>query len=479
MRIGCDFSPSSKDYFQQEYVFRFLASRNGWFSASTPECADILFKTAGRTNETAQPTGPDKFIFFLSDTEIQRVYRFLSCDDNVSPDLEPPPNPHPVVDEISHKIHQQLIQHAQRFDLPLLFKLPWPSGLPCAFCITHDVDLVRPYGVGSALSNLLSWNTDQLRGMAKQMVSKKNIVDRAFDELIEFYRQAKLKSTFFFIPRVRENLSYRYNIAFPKYKKLLRKIQSEGHEIGLHSSRYAFNRPRRYHSERERLARVSGVQIEGVRQHYLRLKFPEAWRIFEKEGFRYDASCGYNHAPGFRAGTSFPFFTADSDSEHFHSLYEFPFTLMDYAWKLAEDSENTGRSVFLENWKKVESFKGLFHVLWHPSNLADSAFRPLWKVLVEWADYHQFYNDSLNEIREWLNRKDRVKLLYFERSRSRLSFHLESPVAVRHLTLELIWHQQLNCENQLINMQRISKNCYRLVIDLMKPGPFHVVLDVS
>ena len=45
----------------------------------------------------------------------------------------------------------------------------------------------------------------------------------------------------------------------------------------------------------------------GGRQHYLRWKSPDTWRILEKTGLKYDVTLSFADHEGFRCGICFPY----------------------------------------------------------------------------------------------------------------------------------------------------------------------------
>jgi peptidoglycan/xylan/chitin deacetylase (PgdA/CDA1 family) len=146
----------------------------------------------------------------------------------------------------------------------------------------------------------------------------------AFDRLTAFYRKRKLNASFFFIARYMEGRHFRYRIRSRAFRKLLHLLHHEGHEIGLHPSRFAFEHPARYPREKARLEHTLGSPVTGMRQHYLRCLFPQIWETAHAMGLLYDTSLGYRRYHGFRAGTSHPFPTFDHRSGTMLNTYAFP-----------------------------------------------------------------------------------------------------------------------------------------------------------
>ena len=66
-----------------------------------------------------------------------------------------------------------------------------------------------------------------------------------------------------------------YNLSDPKLRAVVKKLNQNGWEIGLHS-RYSSNRDEGLlRKDKSRIENIVGSQIHGVRQHYLDFKIPD------------------------------------------------------------------------------------------------------------------------------------------------------------------------------------------------------------
>ena len=92
---------------------------------------------------------------------------------------------------------------------------------------------------------------------------------------------------------------------------MLKRLNQEGFEIGLHSSYRAFESPEGFLAEKRTLEEASGGAVHGNRHHYWRLNPDDCEStllIHELVGFSYDTSLGYERYLGWRRGLSWPFF---------------------------------------------------------------------------------------------------------------------------------------------------------------------------
>jgi len=226
--------------------------------------------------------------------------------------------------------------------------LHWPEGENMGVALTHDVDITR--GVHLYERVVRQGKGFVYRFFGKNIVAdemKKSIKEKddqawSFPELISTYNSMKYKATFFFIAKMLEGRHFRYNVSSKKFRKLFKELSIAGHEIALHPSKFAFDKPKYYREEKNTLESVTGTMVTGMRQHYLRAKFPRLWILAEKAGLIYDSTLGYNYQAGFRAGTTHPFQTFDVVEDTPLSLTEFSLNFFEY--NLPENGENISAS---------------------------------------------------------------------------------------------------------------------------------------
>lgn len=452
-----------------KYLSRSIARRNGWFITDESEKADLMIQIGEPNQPQIQIQRQDKLFLQLHPQHLTKIRKFLECEDTRSPDEEPSPIEKPLMDTLCDEIHQNICSYCRKNKIPFLYRSQWPDGKPLAISISHDIDLTRKYGVKFFLSEFGKGHLHNSKRLILDFLQKKNEYWN-FSELLDQYRKKGIKSSFFFLSKPWERLNYRYNIQTVKFKNLFRDIQVAGHEIGLHSSRFAFDKPNKYEKQRKKLEKIIGRRVAGVRQHFLRVKFPIGWRYFENSGFQYDSSCGYNNAIGFRAGTCLPFQTFDFEKNKTNALYEIPFCIMDYPWI-------TNGKQFDDNWKRylnifriTQEYNGLLNILWHPNNLAETLFRPYWDEMLEWFDGINFYQGTLHEIFQWIKKAQGVKLMNVTPSTDGLTFNLNSPCSIKDLTLRLISSHPLVDNQNDIKIKKVDDFDYQLILGNIVEG---------
>jgi hypothetical protein len=312
--------------------------------------------------------------------------------------------------EIHIAILRELMVEAK---VPFIEIRPVPYGYNISACLTHDIDFagVRNHKFDHAMLGFLYravWRTlfDMLRGKATAHKLWKNLkavaslpavyMGFAKDFWVQFdgYREIErnLKSTFFFLPykgkpgRGTEGTAplkraCKYDIY--EIRDHILKLASEGCEIGLHGID-AWRDSDSAREEAGRIASVTGMNVEGVRVHWLYFD-QDSPRVLDKAGLGYDSTCGYNDGVGFRAGTAQAFRPPGC-----RNLLELPILIQDTAiffprrMSLAEDKAFSLCKKIIEN---VGTFGGVLGINWHDRSLAPERL---------WGD---FYERLLNEIR--------------------------------------------------------------------------------
>jgi len=256
---------------------------------------------------------------------------------------------------------------------PCMYAEFWPGGEPFAAFISHDVDRVRKWTykrIGYELVRALPIPGRVIKVVRSAAGSEDPYWN--FGRIMAAEEDFGVRSTFFFG-------TGRYRRRDPSYElsqveDVLRKLLEGGWEVGLHASIGSYRDARKLKEEKEKLEAVVG-KVCGVRQHFLRLAVPETWRVQEDAGFLYDATLGYSHREGFRAGTSLPFFPYDPERKDKLNVLAIPLTVMDTTFTTFRKYDlSRATDVTKELLREVEGSGGAFSVLVHQSSLDEDEF---------------------------------------------------------------------------------------------------------
>ncbi len=186
-----------------------------------------------------------------------------------------------------------------------------------------------------------------------------------FEIIMEVESKYSIKSTFFFLNEpVTYNIfnyknfihSYgRYKINNKRVKEIIRTLDENGWEIGVHGSFSSYKSKELLKDQKMELEDILGKKVKGIRQHYLNLDLQKTWEYQSESGFLYDSSWGLTRGIGFKGNRKKPFRPLNND------FIVFPLTIMDYCFM--------GET---ENWEKftkicndIESQDGILVINWH------------------------------------------------------------------------------------------------------------------
>lgn len=201
-------------------------------------------------------------------------------------------------------------------------------------CLTHDIDRI---------DKSYQYVTKPLRALKKGQLGlffkliKSALTIRhpywGFDVLMQIEEEHGVKSTCFFLnesikPQLKKPDSWklafgRYSIHDKRIVGIIRQLDANGWEIGVHGSFRSNNDKGMLRQEKKTLEEIVGHEVIGIRQHYL--NFAEhTFEIHDKCGFKYDSTWGLTKEIGFKEGKVKPFFPIEGSD-----YCEIPMTVMD------------------------------------------------------------------------------------------------------------------------------------------------------
>jgi peptidoglycan/xylan/chitin deacetylase (PgdA/CDA1 family) len=269
----------------------------------------------------------------------------------------------PIIDELTLFICRQL---------KLKIKNLWPDGKKAAVCLTHDVDqfegrtflfIRKMWWAYNGYKALFEGNRYSYNEFMQKIIrwSKPNYDPTyAFDNWMELEDKYGFKSTFFFfgLDHALSREGRLYSFRNKKVRQTIRDIDDKGWEIGLHAGYFDNLKIDTIRNQKVNLEDSLGKKIMGCRHHFLRVRFPESWKLYEAAGFHYSANMGWgNGNQGFRAGTSIPYKPMIG-----HDLLEIPFQLMDVSY-LKNPTEYYG--LFVDYLQKIKNVGGCLVIDFH------------------------------------------------------------------------------------------------------------------
>jgi peptidoglycan/xylan/chitin deacetylase (PgdA/CDA1 family) len=185
-------------------------------------------------------------------------------------------------------------------------------------------------------------------------------------KLLEIERRFDVKSTFFF--RVDQE-----TYAIGDLKPVIRDLDSQCFEIGLHASIRSAFVSRLLKEEKALLESVLGHPVKGVRHHYLTLG-RNTWEFHKSAGFEYDSSLGYRNDVNFMQPFALP-----------SGMRVFPMSLMDLSGFLLYRPSSRCFHYIDKILDRVKDEDLIFTVLFHGDHFGFKQERLLYVHLLQRA----------------------------------------------------------------------------------------------
>lgn len=275
--------------------------------------------------------------------------------------------------------------------------------------LSHDIDRI---------SKTYQYFTKSIRAIKKMDLSslkyqvlsfkERNRVFWNFDKIIELEDKYGVKSTHFFLfetikfdfihPANWKLSQGRYSKEDPRIIEIIRFLDENGWEVGLHGSFNSFKDYSLLVSEKKILENILGKPVFGVRQHYLNLD-SHTWMVQKNAGFLYDSSYGYTKKIGFKDDIYTPFQPFEDQ------FLEIPLVIMDSCFM--EDNKRWDNLEKIVN--QAQDNNGIIVLNWHNNNLHEVEFPGYlrnYELLIKYfkernAEFYRlidYYNEILPKI---------------------------------------------------------------------------------
>jgi hypothetical protein len=214
----------------------------------------------------------------------------------------------------------------------------WPLQLPePAYCFqpTYDIDIAYSHSykgfarlAGAYLRALARGDMFQISERTRVLKKKQQDPYDSFAWLRQIHERLGYRPIYFVLCSLRTT-AYDKNISpmHPAMNRAIKQMARDGN-VTIHPSYYA-NKEKILRREVEVLEEITQKKISESRQHYIRLKLPDTYRMLAAAGITHDYSMGYGSHLGFRAGTGSSFLWFDLESNQVTGLRVHPFCFMD------------------------------------------------------------------------------------------------------------------------------------------------------
>jgi len=238
---------------------------------------------------------------------------------------------------------------------------------------TIDVDNVYAFKTKGFIRSTGAYVRDFIKLDLKNIInrtqvlffSKKDPFD-VYEELNLFCLEQNIPLIYFFLMRTGTKHDRSLNPESNAFKLVFETIKKQNAHIGIHPSYDTAYENNLLQNELNIIQNQANQKVIFSRQHFLRFNIKTTPQLLMSKGIQADFTMGFASTPGFRAGTSFPFYYYDFANETTGSLLMVPFCLMDGAYTVysklnANDAFENIKSISSEIQKVGGYFISVFH----------------------------------------------------------------------------------------------------------------------
>lgn len=263
----------------------------------------------------------------------------------------------PVCDQWAEQLRQTLSQaFPHRLPPPPAARVQWTIDVDYAWLYAH-----RPWA-----ARLRTWMGESWRdGLKGFQVGLRHWSGGQADPFDVYPHLRRLDAILFFPLGDPGPFDRQHDWRSPAYQELIREWHARG-LAGLHPSYPTLDGVAQLQREVARYREITGEPPRRSRQHFLRMRVPETYRLLLDAGISEDWTMGYADLPGFRAGTAWPFSWYDRDAERETPLRVVPFTVMDVTLqRYLGLTPGQGREQCRALQATIQATGGWYIPLWH------------------------------------------------------------------------------------------------------------------
>jgi len=238
---------------------------------------------------------------------------------------------------------------------------------------TIDVDNLYAYNDKGSLRTLGAIGKDIVKGNLKNLKrriavlsgQKKDPFD-IYESFSAFCDKNGIPLIYFFLFKTGTKYDRTVNPVSSAFNRVFGVIKANKAWFGLHPSYGSSDDQALMQSQINSFSKKSGRKTVFSRQHYLRFNIKTTPQLLIDNGIIADFTMGFASGPGFRAGTTHPFYYYDFSSEKETELLMVPFCAMDGAYSVYKKTSADEAFQSLNALKKeVKKLNGNFITVFH------------------------------------------------------------------------------------------------------------------
>ncbi|MGZ4089727.1 MAG: polysaccharide deacetylase family protein [Bacteroidia bacterium] len=247
---------------------------------------------------------------------------------------------------------------------------------------TIDIDNLNAYAgkgfvrtTGALMKDVLRCDFKNFSRRIKVLRGKEKDPFDIYSSFTKFCKDNNVAVFYFFLFRSGTPFDRTVETKSPAFKKAIDDVINNNGYVGIHPSYYSSEDEKQMRSEIKEFSKTLGMPVTLSRQHYLRFNIKKTPGMLMQNGIYTDFTMGFASSPGFRAGTSHPFYYYDFENEKETGLLFVPFCAMDGAYTVYDKKPPAEALQSLMKIKKeVEKVNGLFITVFHERTFAEHLF---------------------------------------------------------------------------------------------------------
>lgn len=279
----------------------------------------------------------------------------------------------PVVDHWVLQLKQELNKLYPQLKFPeKAFKTIATIDVDNLFAF-RDKGLIRTGG--AFCRDLLKWDLTNIKRRLNVLKKKEKDPFDIYHSFSKFCTENRIPLFYFFLFRNGTKYDRTVDINSPHFSEAFEQIKLNNAEIGIHPSYYSSSDPVMLKNEVKLISEKTGFDVRISRQHYLRFNIKTTPLHLINNKIYADFTMGFASGPGFRAGTTMPFYYYDFNNENKTDLLFVPFCAMDGAYFVYENFSS--EEAFTELCKiknEIKKVNGLFTTVFHERTFDDHLY---------------------------------------------------------------------------------------------------------
>lgn len=247
---------------------------------------------------------------------------------------------------------------------------------------TMDVDNVFAYRskgflrtLGACIKDCLRLDLQNLFRRLKVVAGKAEDPFDIYEPVSSFCEEQHIPLIWFFLFKTGTLYDRTLDPMSTAFSDVLSRLKKRLGWIGLHPSYDSAFEPSLLATEVQDFSSRLDRPVEFSRQHFLRFDIRTTPALLLSQGIRMDFSMGFASSPGFRAGTSYPFFYYDFLNEKSSELLFVPFCAMDGAYLIYNPlSHDEVFASLMELAREIKKVNGNFISIFHERSFSDHLY---------------------------------------------------------------------------------------------------------